>query len=347
MFQLDFKNQPPPDAPDWTSDPTCPRIVIPAHHIPQFRTELARSRGHADDWIIHTWGGLGDAVCASPTVRFILDRMPEVKLSVKSNWPELFQDQRLVKVFRGDEYAPNENYYVSQTIHPTDFLQWQFMNHMLVHSVDYISLSILRMQLPVNYRSIKLPDYPLPIGLDRAIDWDRAIVVHAGKHWESKTFPSAWWGVLVKELQKHFQVVLIGQNISATQGYVDFHHDGNVIDLRDTLNTRSLIAVLKRCKALVTNDSAPLHIAASGDASIYFWATVKHADFLMHWRKAEYGLNMHNMSHGSMFFDGGFNFVHNKECVLEKCSEERMRDMLGNPVEHAAMIIELEKLRHG
>lgn len=328
--------------PDWLKNPEIPVMQLPAFHIPGFRAQRAREAGLANKWLIYTWGGLGDAVCATPTIQFILNRMPEIDLFVKTEWPELFRDARLKAVFGPDDKPNDKEFYVSQTIHPPDYLQWQFFNHMVTHSVDFISQSILRMQLPVGERAIVLPDYPLPPGLDTAVDWERAIIVHAGRHWPSKTFPQDWWQDVIDRLAQRFQVVLIGRDLGHDQGYVPLTPTANAVDLRDALTLPGLIAVLKRCKRVLTNDSAPLHIAAAGNARIYFLASVKHEDYLYHWRKGVFGAGMVHLNRDNMFNEGGFNFCTGEDLILEGCTRERMLEMIGHPLNTVQSIVQLE-----
>src|ERR1019366_8851502 len=76
------------------------------------------------------------------------------------------------------------------------------------------------------------------------------------------------------------------------------------------INVSELTYILQRAKVLITNDSSPLHIAASTDPKepdttglcwIGFIATCKHPDFMTHWRKGQWQFREENLSLGGMW----------------------------------------------
>jgi hypothetical protein len=66
------------------------------------------------------------------------------------------------------------------------------------------------------------------------------------------------------------------------------------------------VSALQSAKVVLTNDSAPYHMAASGSAHIGVFSTVRHIDFIGHWRPDESNQNrwnhkIENLAHGSMW----------------------------------------------
>src|ERR1700677_3422758 len=128
------------------------RMVIPARMIPGFRTSIAIQDRVERKLLFRTWGGLGDQICAEPTLRYALKSFQNCELSLSSERPELFTHLDFHKVFDEREVKPHyENYLIFETITPPDDsnLVWQFFSHMLTNCVDFPSLCALRSQLPV------------------------------------------------------------------------------------------------------------------------------------------------------------------------------------------------------
>lgn len=283
-------------------------IVLPAVMIPSFRTSIAIERHVEKNLIIKTWGGLGDQICAEPTLRFALKTFKDCDVSLASECPELFSHLNFKKVFDLREVEPNwKKYYAFNTIWPNDHLQWEFMSHMIVNCVDYVSLCAFRCQLAVAEREIQLkPDVSTQNNLAtlsaiEGIDLNRAVVIHAGRHWQSKTFPKIWWDkVLAHLIEEGAQPVLIGANTDDNRGTVDVDIR-DCIDLRNKTTVMETVSLLQKAKVLLTNDSSPLHMAASGSAWIGFIATCKHPDMISHWRHGQWAWRMQNHSLGGIW----------------------------------------------
>jgi ADP-heptose:LPS heptosyltransferase len=154
------------------------------------------------------------------------------------------------------------------------------------------------MILPNKDKEIQLPEFDTSneTVLKICMDSDKYVVIHAGKTWTSRTFPKLWWDATISEIQSAgFKVVLIGHSINQKLGFVNVMTE-DCIDLRNRLSLTDLVFLLKNCSYLLTNDSSPIHIAASSSKPyIAFISTVKHPDFLMHWRAGKYGYKMQNL----------------------------------------------------
>ena len=204
-------------------------------------------------------------------------------------------------------------YLLFETITPPDDsnLVWQFFSHMLTNCVDFPSLCALRSQLPVEDREIFLVgETPKPEIWDFGYPPNRAVFVHAGKHWPSKTFPKDWWDDTLAELiDRSLKPILIGADTDDNRGTVDVDISG-CIDLRNKLSIPETIFILQRAKVLLTNDSSPMHMAASVDplqesttgfCHIKYIATCKHPDYITHWRKGKWQYREENLGLGGMW----------------------------------------------
>lgn len=275
------------------------KVVIPALMHPLFRTAYAVQRGVEKNLIFRTWGGLGDQICAEPTIRYALKMFKDCDISLASEHPELFRHLKFKRVFNLKEEIPNyDNYYLFDTITAPDDsnLVWCFMSHMLTNCVDFPSLCALRLQLPISEKEIILePKEP-----ENFVNYE-GITIHAGKHWQSKTFPKEFWDAVISAIiRRGVTPILIGADTDDNRGTVDVNTAG-CIDLRNKLSINDSIYHLMNATVLLTNDSSPLHMAAPGDAWIGYIATCKHPDMITHWRKGEWNWREVNFGKGGIW----------------------------------------------
>lgn len=318
------------------------RVTIPATFIPEFRTQIAIQGRVEKNLLFKTWGGIGDQICAEPTLRYALKNYTDCKISLAADNPELFSHLQFEKVFDLKESQPIwEKYYVMQTIVPATDLTWQFFSHLYTHCVDFSSLCALRSQLPVKDREIQLEGREPELGIANMLDSDfRPIFIHPGKHWPSKTFPKDFWDAVIHRLiERGCMPVIIGADADENRGTVDVDTT-RCTDLRNMTSISETIWLLKRAKVLLTNDSAPLHMAASGSAWIGFIATCKHPDFITHRRNDSWGWRMQNFGKGGAW--DLMNSCPNKEheSSVEFIDEPILRSWLPDSNEFADWAVE-------
>lgn len=308
------------------------RVIIPANEIPSFRIHKAIEKKSQNDWLLWIQGGLGDKVTAEPTVRFILNQIPEAECSLLCETPEIFSHLDFKSVFTDESQVDLSKHYVVRNLWNYQSLLSEFLSHVSTHCVDHASIAMLRMQLPTADREIRLPDFS---HADSAIneviqspnDW---IVIHAGKHWPSKTVPGEWWGAVIDELRGDFKVCLIGKQVDENVGYVDLCRS-DCLDLTNALVITELVQLLKGCRYLLTTDSAPIHIAAAGNAFIGFIASPKRPDFLYHWRHGTWAWFMKAFNR-----DGLYNYlpaspIQENDVRVDKMNHELWKKILPDP----------------
>lgn len=312
------------------------RIVVPAMAIPGFRTSLALQRGVENNILIQTWGGLGDQICAEPTLRYALKTFKGCDITLASECPELFGHLKFKDVVDLRKVQPHWSRYLAfNTIYPIEHMQWQFMSHMITNCVDYPSLCAFRCQLPVADREVCLVPPGEAKALAQKLLPKNAVILHPGKHWPSKTFPKDWWDDVITGLAAAgVTPVLIGANTKVAggnQGTVDVNAH-NAVDLRNKLSVMESVALLQAGKVLITNDSSPLHMAVSGDAQILYIATCKHPDYITHWRRGVWGYRMKNMGLGGIWDHQDYLPNKTSRIDVDKVPEEMLRSWLP-PVE--------------
>lgn len=321
------------------------RISVPLQQLPSFRGGYAEERGVDKNLLFVTWGGIGDQVCAEPTLRYALETFKDCEISLASERPEFFQHLNFKDVFNTKKVMPLwENYLRLDTIVEATTQQSlvpQFISHLCTHCVDFPALCALTTQLPIADREIKLvpseADFETVRGHLGSLL--RQVVIHPGKHWQSKTFPCEFWNAVINELVNYrVKPILIGGSADDNRTTVDVDAS-NCLDLRDKLSLMESVALLQTSKVLLTNDSAPLHMAASGDNWIGFVATCKHADFITHWRNGEFGWRMKNFSKGNVWDYMFFSPNQRKTLEVEFVPEAMLESWLPNPREYATWAV--------
>lgn len=338
---------------DTLAHPERASVQLPGAEIPSFRTAIALARDAGHRIMFKTWGGLGDQICAEPSLRFGLRTFKDCEVYLASEKPELFAHLPFKRVFNLKEEIPLwKDYLVLDTIKPPGTLVWEFFSHMITNCVDFPSLCSMRCQLPIADRIVTLkPNMPTKQELTDLAQRDDVVYIHAGKHWQSKTFPIEWWNrVLAHLIASDLVPVLIGANQNVAGGNqttveVDTH---GCIDLRNRCSVMETVWLLQRATVLLTNDSSPLHMAVTGTAHIGFVATCKHPDFIQHWRsnlegKPEWAWRMKNFGKG-----GAWDLFHNcpnrKESLeIENVGDDNLRAWLPEPEAFAEWAVEKTK----
>jgi hypothetical protein len=320
-------------------------VVMPSVMIPSYRTMIAIQNGVENNLLFNTWGGLGDQICSEPTLRHALKNFrPKCKMTLATPYQELFKHLYFDDVIDTDKVHPIwDKYFVFSMIYPSDHLSWEFFSHCIVNCVDHPALNALRMQLPVSEREIYLSsNYPafLAHGNDpHKLCEGNFAFVHPGKHWETKTFPKDWWDKVLLDLRKEgITPVIIGADTLDKRSTVNVETHG-CIDLRNKLTRAESVWMLQRCKVLITNDSSPLHMAAStdpkdpnsGHCHIGYIATCKHPDYITHFRKGVWQYRETNLGVGGMWDIVDHCPNAKEEVTVDKIDEKTLRSWLPEP----------------
>ena len=241
---------------------------------------------------IKVHGGLGDEVCAEPVIRFISEKCyPDSNVVIATWFPRLFVHLPVtVLEIDGKPPACDSAYYVMETMAPPEHPSWQFMSANLMHTTDFISQICLRQILSDEDRQIKLAvqmeDVAEALDVFGIRPLNELVLVHPGKGWPSKSFPPKYWNQIINGLSEDgHAVAVVGKHISDDQGTMDLEIPKGVMDARDLLGLGALMATISQAKILVTNDSAPVHVAGAFDNWIILIPTCKHPDHVLPMRQ--------------------------------------------------------------
>lgn len=322
------------------------RVSLPVQLVPLFATQIATQRGVNKNLLFATWGGIGDVICSEPTIRHALKNYKDCNITIATHKPELFSHLNSYDVYDLTKEKPiTDDYLIFHTI-PTQqdtSLIPQFLSHMLVNCVDFPALSALRMQLPLEERYVILrPTTPTNSELLNLVENKKKyVVVHAGRHWESKTFPTEWWNSVLDSIKSVGLIpVLIGKHEGESQGYVDASAEG-CVDLRDKTSLNDSVWLVQRMPVMLCNDSSPLHMAVSGDAWILFIASVKRPEYITHFRKPftiqgqdndlVWGWRMKNLGVGGLWTQYSTCPNRNEDLNIDKTDPKLMESILPDP----------------
>lgn len=245
-------------------------------------------------------GGLGDQIESEPVVREICRLYPYDKIYVASHWPEIFEDLPYAKgrIFPIDirkHFITEDIYQIFNTYSPPEDEAWKYMTHVFCHSCDFSSNLAIRRVLPPEKKHIILGYTVEHLNgmyekLGKPKGWfSDAVLVHPGRSWTTKTMSPEFWETIIDGLVSDGRkVVVFGKDGKDLQGLVPIKFDtSKVLDARDKLKLKESLALLDNSFMLVSNDSAPIHMAGATDIWIVGIYTAKHPAFVIPFRKKD------------------------------------------------------------
>lgn len=244
--------------------------------------------------IVIVSGGLGDQIDAEPGIRYMQKVYTDADIQITSHWPRLFKHLPYPSCVHADFKAAEDTpYYKILSFPDPTTMNYAVVSNLMCHTVDYCSMAVLHRVLPLSDKVIRLSvEKNDEDELDAALngfDLSKAVLVHPGRHWESKTFPVEWWQDIINKISKKAPVCLIGTDNQDHRGAFQLDLPSNSINLIDRTSVGGLISAVARAPILISNDSAPIHIAGAFDNWIVLIPTCKHPDHVLPYRMNEKG----------------------------------------------------------
>lgn len=231
-------------------------------------------------------GGLGDVIDAEPVVRFLLQKVyPDDDCKITTPWPRVFAHFADVQYGEANPWGDNVGAFRCESKPPDGHGYWQYWTHVTSNATDFASVAMLHRQLPIVERRIHLEILPEDVAevdhLCDGFDLTKAVIVHAGRSWASRTFPLEWWQAVIDGLRaKGHSVCLIGSQ-GEIHGWLLCEAREGMLDLRDRTSMGAYFEVIRRGKLLVSNDSSPVHVAGAWDNGIILIPSARHPDLVL------------------------------------------------------------------
>lgn len=274
-------------------------------HFPDFTFSIIHKDAEIcdslpDDYVskekiwINVQGGMGDQIQAEPTIRFALKNVWKgADIRVSTHFPQFFKHLPIVvkkheePLWKDIDSQP----FTRVSLPGPETVQWRVVSNLMCHTVDFCSMAVLARTLPdidksyvlqIDEKAIEsVKDF---IGLEGIKNLEKCVLVHAGRHWESKTIPETWWQEIVDGLiEADLIPILIGKD-EETRGITKLNARGKAIDLTNLLTLEEYIACISMVPILISNDSSPIHIGGAFDNWIILIPTCKHPDHLLPYR---------------------------------------------------------------
>jgi lipopolysaccharide biosynthesis glycosyltransferase len=141
-------------------------------------------------------GGMGDQVDAEPTLRYLHKIYGDTSdIIITTHWPRLFEHLDYFEVVNHNIFKPaaHRPFYEMKTFPDPTTLTYSVISNLLCHTVDYCSIASLQRVLPLEDKIVRLGvSEEDDKELDRVLngfDLKKAVVIHPGRHWESKHQP--------------------------------------------------------------------------------------------------------------------------------------------------------------
>jgi hypothetical protein len=247
-------------------------------------------------------GGMGDCIAAEPTIRYMRETLypdADIYLLTKKYFFFLYHHIKGITFLTEGEFVPEEIDAVCEfNTHPTIHDQnneyatsfSSYCPHKMTNSIDWVSLVCINRQLNRKDKTIKLTysDEDLEGVLKLCETPEDLILVHAGRGWETKTFPVSWWQEIINDLDDAgLKVGLIGKEVNDEHGYVPVVCPPHGVDFRDKTTLPEMVALIDQAPVLISNDSAPIFIAGAFENYLIVIPSCKEGDLIIPFRHCE------------------------------------------------------------
>lgn len=311
-------------------------FVYNSVEVPTVRHQLARKDGKEKRWHVFSAGGLGDQICATSLTDYLHEVLKAEEILVSCHYPEIYYGKEHVHAIKigSDEYLNLNwyNYFSVETLvyHTRPHSDWLSLH--MINCMDVAPLVALGRTLPSKYRVVELfypPETTLSETLDGVPYADR-VILHPGLTWPSRTIPEWWWNEVICTLRSQGKTpILIGAQCPNGNSTVEGINTDGCLDYRNKLSFHQTLKLMDMSPIVVTNDSAPYHMACSFPHNkVLVLSTGRPFDYIKHDR-----IRVYNIERGCKLETIDLNTRSNNVNIYSHCTEEEMKSWLPNPSE--------------
>jgi hypothetical protein len=248
--------------------------------------------------------GLGDLICATPTIKKIHDSYGH-KVLVISKMPELFKNnpyvEKSLKSSSVDMPYINENYLVHNSFYNVGKKNERGIeykhNMMDIRQFHAIHLGFMlgKDEMECFYEPIT----PLTIEVP-----EKYVLIHPVSTWESRTWRAENWMQLTQSLNDlGFNVISIGKDSSET-GFFNVQKPVFNFEIEKGMNLMNKTSIsdcwhlINKAHCFVTMDSGLLHLAGTTDTHIIHLGSSIKPEFRIPYRKGRQGVYKYDYVRG-------------------------------------------------
>ncbi len=248
-------------------------------------------------YLMDVIGAFGDSLCSEPVVRYAIRNLKDADVRIMTNHPQIFRHFNKPMGVSHEELGLTGVPFVHLFNRFEMIMEGgqrgthRIIEHappLLVESINFISMLMLRRTLPDADKKISVPFEDTTEKLEKMIGGrlENLTLLHVGSAAAEKIrlFPENYCDDLVTLLEKDGPIALIGKTNEHGGGWVKPRNSW-AIDLVDKLTWDDFLTVISKAKLLITNDSAPVHAASMFDNWLIVLPTIRHPDRLIHPRK--------------------------------------------------------------
>ena len=244
--------------------------------------------------------GLGDTICATPSVRKLSEAY-NTKITVYSKHPVVFQNLPYVKsshrymdIHDNQDLKNSFDYYYQTEIAITHFNDQDVKfkhSHMDIRQIhaNFLGFTLLKEDSHCDFIANKYkPIEKLP---------DKYIVIHATESWPSKDWGFENWNEFCNTL--NYPIVMVGKDSKEQGSFMVYKPTYELkpkqgLDLRNRTDIHQLWHVLDKAQLIVTNDSSIMHLSGTTDTEILVLGSSQRPELRFPYRKGsqEYKIRM-------------------------------------------------------
>jgi ADP-heptose:LPS heptosyltransferase len=255
--------------------------------------------------------GLGDLICATPTIKKISDAYQQ-KILVLSKMPELFKKNPYVEssyksssvdmgYIKSNYIVHNSFYNVGKKNERGIEYKHNMMDIRQFHAI-HLGFMLGQNEMQCHFEPLTELEIEIP---------EKFVLIHPVTTWPSRTWPAINWMKLTKDLNDlGYSVVSVGKD-SSEKGFFNVEKPVFNFEIENGLNLMNKTSIsdcwnlMQKASAFVTMDSGLLHLAGTTDVPIIHLGSSIKPEFRIPYRKG-------NQSYKYMYVRG--------ECGLECAS---------------------------
>ena len=219
-------------------------------------------------------GAFGDVLMATPVIRELKKRYPNIDIWVSTITPDAVKDNPYVSNVVNNIQSLKQ---VTDVIYDLDLA---YENNPKIHVTDAYAkvvfghfLSDKRIDLVSNQLDFESAFQYIHGAVN--FERDKVIVLHMATSWPNRTWPKQYWSSLVKNLStRGYKVLIVGRG-----GDMKADMISGVINLVDRLSIRQVREIIKKSHVFVGMDSGLFHIAQSTETPTIGLFTVANPEF--------------------------------------------------------------------